>query len=220
MPSKGDPGRRNDFVVAAQALFEEKGFENTSVDDIVARVGVAKGLFYYYFSSKEELLGMIMERLMDEIDSAIAAAMERKGLTALERFRELMKANADVTSRSKTLLRYFHQARNQACHLAMEQRGFERMVPSLERIIVQGVEEGAFNVPYPRETAAALMLMVKGVRSTQPIDLTAEQAVHLIAVMQHLTESLLGAPPGTFSIYQEWLPPELRPRHERSQPEE
>ena len=55
MPSKGVPSRRLDFVLAAQSLFEEKGFENTSVDDIAARVGVAKGLFYYYFGSKEEL---------------------------------------------------------------------------------------------------------------------------------------------------------------------
>jgi len=215
MSTKGTPHRKNDFVVAAQALFEEKGFENTSVDDIVARVGVAKGLFYYYFSSKEELLELIIEHLIDEIESSIVAAMEKKGLTAVERFRELMNASADVTSRSKTILRYFHRERNQAFHLAMEQRAMGMMVPRLAQIIVQGVEEGVFNTPYPKETAAALMFTMRGIRKTYPRDLNREQAAHLAAVSQHLTESLLGARPGTLSMYLEWLPAELRGSAER-----
>ena len=37
-------------------LFEKKGFSETSIQDIVDSIGVTKGTFYYYFSSKEELL--------------------------------------------------------------------------------------------------------------------------------------------------------------------
>ncbi|NLK26356.1 MAG: TetR/AcrR family transcriptional regulator [Euryarchaeota archaeon] len=206
MPSKGVPSRRLDFVLAAQSLFEEKGFENTSVDDIAARVGVAKGLFYYYFGSKEEMLEVIIERLMDEIDSSIAAAMEKKGLSAIERFSELISASTDVTSRSKVLLSYFQKERNQACHLAMEKRAMNMIAPALEQIIRQGNEEGVFDAPHPISTAIALAVMLNGVRRSFPTDLTAEEVVHVAAVMQHLSERLLGARPGTITAYHDQLP--------------
>ena len=76
--------RKNAFVNAAEELFKEKGFENTSIDDIVERVGVAKGLFYYYFDSKEELLGQILQRLIEEVRSSVRAAMNEKDLNAIE----------------------------------------------------------------------------------------------------------------------------------------
>ncbi len=61
--------RRNEFIAVAEELFLENGFENTSIDDIVIRMNVAKGLFYHYFDSKDELLTAIAERLLDEIRS-------------------------------------------------------------------------------------------------------------------------------------------------------
>ena len=66
--TKAASDRRLEFINAAEALFNEKGFENTSVDDIVQRVGVAKGLFYYYFKSREELLAAIVDRILDEME--------------------------------------------------------------------------------------------------------------------------------------------------------
>src|SRR3954454_203121 len=44
----------------ATALFAERGYHPTAVSDIVDSLGVGKGVFYWYFSSKEELLGEIL----------------------------------------------------------------------------------------------------------------------------------------------------------------
>lgn len=54
--TKAPDERRMELFNAAQALFFTKGYEKTSVKDIVKQVGVAKGLFYYYFESKQALL--------------------------------------------------------------------------------------------------------------------------------------------------------------------
>ncbi|WP_223702296.1 TetR/AcrR family transcriptional regulator [Sutcliffiella deserti] len=48
-------------------LFEKKGFSETSVQDIVDSIGVTKGTFYYYFSSKEELLMDIHLSYIDDM---------------------------------------------------------------------------------------------------------------------------------------------------------
>ena len=75
--TKAASDRRLEFIDTAEALFNEKGFENTSIDDIVQRVGVAKGLFYYYFKSREELLATIVDRILDEMQHIVAEAVNR-----------------------------------------------------------------------------------------------------------------------------------------------
>ena len=208
--SMKNANRKNEFLEAAQALFNEKGFENTSVDDIVQRMGVAKGLFYYYFKSKEELLKIIVDRLIDEIESSVSAVMEKRGISALERFRELIMANSDVASRCKMLIAYFHQERNQAIHLSMESRSRDFLIPVMERIIEQGNQEGLFKVVYPHETAIALMATMSWIKHAHPFPVTAVESVRITSVLQDLTERLLGMRSGTFTLYKEMLPPEKR----------
>lgn len=210
MSSKIAFERRMDFVAAARELFEEKGFENTSVDDIVARLGVAKGLFYYYFESKEKLLDLIMEQMMNEIGSAITASMEKKGLTAIERLGELMKCSSEVTFRSRTILRYFHKERNRSVRLSMENKAMELMVPALERIVRQGIEEKVFDTPYPREAAVAMLFLTAGLKELTPPEPTADDLIRLNRATQLYAERIVGAAPGSLHVYNLMLPPELR----------
>src|SRR5689334_13733630 len=53
--------RREQLIRAAAQLFAERGYHPTSVADIVEYLGVGKGVFYWYFSSKEELLGELLK---------------------------------------------------------------------------------------------------------------------------------------------------------------
>jgi AcrR family transcriptional regulator len=207
--TKTPQDRRNEFVEAARKLFNEKGFENTSVEDIIARVGVAKGLFYYYFSSKEEILEILFERFQDEIESAITAAMEKKGLSAMERFNELVATNRDVACRSSALIMYFRQERNKAFHLTMEKRAREVMTGAMEEIIRQGVDEQVFNVSHPRETAIALLSMVHGLSLSLPEAAPDDLIIELSEVVRDLIERVLGMRPGTFVINERLLPPKM-----------
>jgi AcrR family transcriptional regulator len=207
--SKTPLDRRNEFIQAARVLFNEKGFENTSIDDIVARVGVAKGLFYYYFDSKEKILDILFARLQDEIESAIAGAMEKKGLNAIERFNELMAAKREVACRSATLLAYFRQDRNKAVQFTMEKRALNAMAGAMEEIIRQGVQEGLFETDRPRHTAIAILSMAHGLNHQLPEDLTREDLQEHYQVIQALTERLLGMRPGTLVFSDELLPPEF-----------
>lgn len=192
--------RRNEFVQAARCLFNEKGFENTSIDDIAARVGVAKGLFYYYFGSKEEMLAILLEMLQEEIESAINEAMRREGLNAIERLSALMDARRDVARRSSTLMSYFRQERNRAMRLSMERRAISFMAGPMEEIIRQGMREGLFDTDMPRETAIALLSMAYGLSKELPETRTRTELQEHYRVMQALSERLLGMRPGTLAI--------------------
>ena len=151
--TKAASDRRKEFIDVAEAPFNEKGFEKTPIDDIVQRVGVAKGLFYYYFKSREELLAAIVDRILDEMELIVAEAVNRKGLTSMQRLHAMTPPSDVLKARGGKLMQYFHQERNQALHLQFQARTMKFLVPALESIIRQGVEEGVFNTPYPRETA-------------------------------------------------------------------
>lgn len=201
--------RTNDFIDAARELFGEKGFENTSVDDIVSRVGVAKGLFYYYFDSKEELIAILYDRLVEEIRSSITAAMEKKGLTAMQRFGELLESSRDIACRSSMLVAYFIKERNQAYRFTMEKSGHGMMIDAMQGIIHQGIEEGIFHALYPRETAIAIVSMFRGLRGDLPEEITGDQLVRMTRAVQDLTERLLRMDEGTFTAYDKMLPPTI-----------
>jgi AcrR family transcriptional regulator len=202
----GPDGRRSEFISAAEALFNEKGFESTSVEDIVDRVGVAKGLFYYYFESKEMLMTAMVAKMTDEIEANIKDIMSKEGLTAMERFDEIVTSNKMMKERSRELMKWFHEERNQALHFSMEVKSTDLMLPALESIIRQGIGEGVFDTPYPRESAIAMLSIFRGIshdkmRLDEPVN-----AVHAAKVLGHLMERILGAEEGTFSSLRQHLP--------------
>jgi AcrR family transcriptional regulator len=65
--TKSPDVRRQELMDAAVKTFKEKGISRTTVSDITTGAGVAKGTFYLYFDSKEQLLGALKERFVDEI---------------------------------------------------------------------------------------------------------------------------------------------------------
>jgi AcrR family transcriptional regulator len=63
--------RRDDLLAAALELFVERGYEGTSVADLTAATELSKAAFVYHFGSKEELLFVLAEPLLDDLDAAL-----------------------------------------------------------------------------------------------------------------------------------------------------
>jgi len=68
--------RRTEFVDAAEKLFKENGIVDTTVNAIVREMNVAKGLFYYYFSSKDDVIDAISDKYNNEFRRAIADSLD------------------------------------------------------------------------------------------------------------------------------------------------
>ena len=73
--------RRAELISAAQELFEKNGIEATSVNSIVRKIGVAQGLFYYYFHSKQDIINAVINKVLDDIDRSAAAIVGDSGKT-------------------------------------------------------------------------------------------------------------------------------------------
>ena len=69
--TKKGKSAKNKIVTAAWQLFHEKGYNGTTVDDIIALSGTSKGSFYYYFNTKDELLNtlsVILDDFYEELE--------------------------------------------------------------------------------------------------------------------------------------------------------
>ncbi len=83
--SKSPEERKSEFLEAAEILFNTKGFEQTTVKDIVQKVGVAQGLFYYYFKTKEDVLKEIVNKYVTLLLDTIGAINNNAELTAKQK---------------------------------------------------------------------------------------------------------------------------------------
>ena len=73
--TKDSEERRDEFVDAAEKLFKENGIVDTTVNAIVKEMDVAKGLFYYYFKSKDDVIEAISEKYNRDFKEAIRKGM-------------------------------------------------------------------------------------------------------------------------------------------------
>ena len=119
---------RQDILTAARALFLEKGYDATSVDDLVLAANVAKGTFYYHFNSKDELLHALQELVIDEF-SAQARRKLTEGASPLKVLSEFVsemakwnEANSDL-SRAVFAEKFSRFSKNNhGDHCAMEEK--------------------------------------------------------------------------------------------------
>ena len=85
--SKSPQERKQEIIEAALELFMSQGYEKTSIAMIVERVGVAQGLFYYYFKSKEDVFQEAMQFYTDRLATeVIGDLLAPEAASIFERF--------------------------------------------------------------------------------------------------------------------------------------
>lgn len=75
--TKDSEERRNEFVDAAEKLFKENGIVDTTINSIVKEMNVAKGLFYYYFKSKDDVIDAISDKYNEVFNEMMHASMDK-----------------------------------------------------------------------------------------------------------------------------------------------
>jgi AcrR family transcriptional regulator len=152
--------RKAELLEAAKRLFREKGYDETSVSDIVKAVGVSQGTFYWYFDSKEDLLGAVADDFSVEYYDSLEAIATSADLDAAEKLERFFDAMENVLRASGQLLADFHTSRFQRFHDKMARRMGARVFSLAGAIVKEGVEEGIFDTSYPEE--ATMFIIAPG----------------------------------------------------------
>jgi AcrR family transcriptional regulator len=152
--------RRNELIAAAEELFREKGCEETSVSDIVRKVGVAQGTFYYYFNSKDDILDAVLDHyLKDHMVPTVMGILADPALDPRQKLQLVIDETLRFQMGEKKIIEFLHADKNMVSHQKYMVKVRDTFVPLVTRLLEQGTEEGMFNVPYPKETVELLLVM-------------------------------------------------------------
>lgn len=184
---------------AARELFITKGFEATAVSEIVKKVGVAQGLFYYYFKSKDEALNALLERDLDEILSRYRMIVAKPDLSAISKLKYGITQNLMFFKEKTNLAEYAHRQQNEEMHYRLNKKLRRQVLPLIIVIIRQGVAEGSFHTLYPEAVACILF---SGIQDYLHEQLITDKAVfpEKLQAVEDILERVLGAEAGSIQL--------------------
>jgi AcrR family transcriptional regulator len=155
---RGRPGNDLDTVLAAAVrLFNDRGYDATSMFDIAESLGITKSSVYHHINGKEQLLQMAMDRALDGLFEA-AAEVKALELPAIERLEQLIRRSvlvlADRFEYVTVLLRVRGNTEVEQ-HALSRRRDFDAVVTEL---VKQAQAEGGVRPDVDPATAARLLL--------------------------------------------------------------
>jgi AcrR family transcriptional regulator len=196
--------RVKDIIENAEKLLVKKGYDNTSVADIIKKVGIAKGTFYHYFKSKDELLDAIVDRMLHEIWDSVDVIVANDDLDAIGKFFGFFGVFRTISKGREKLVEDIHKEENAHIHLKLEKKMYPVITPKFEKIIHQGIEEGVFDTKYPGESATVIMVSIAALTEIQEHAHNLTKGVtdiDRLVMFFDLMERILGAKPGIFMKY-------------------
>lgn len=150
--------RRNEILDVAERLFGTKGFDNTSTNDILNEIGIARGTLYYHFKSKEDILDAMIERMTRQLVAKAKIISEKKELPVLQRLTMMIMALNVDNDLGREVMEQVHRAQNALMHQKMRERLLAGVNPLVTGLIEEGIEQGIFHTDYPAEVVEMTML--------------------------------------------------------------
>ncbi len=189
--------RRNEILDAADELFMKKGFDNTSTNDILEKVNIARGTLYYHFRSKEDIMDALIKRYNDQILSAVKKVAKDKSLPVNERIICAVMAMNISDRKGKEILEHIHKPQNALMHQKTHQLIISNVTPILAEIVQEGIEEGLFNTPFPYECVEMIIVYSNIIFDDESILVTDEERNKRMQALIYNAEKLLGAKSGS-----------------------
>lgn len=143
----------------SQRLFLEKGYENTTIQDIVDELGgLTKGAVYHHFKSKEEIMDAVGDRMFFS-NNPFEAVRGRTDLNGLQKLREAVRLNQSDEERVRLTAQSIPIAKSPRLLQEMIVSNRKVLTPYFLELIEEGNRDGSMHTNYPREIAELLPLL-------------------------------------------------------------
>jgi AcrR family transcriptional regulator len=207
--------KRDAFVDAAQRLIVTRGYEQFSIQDVLQLAEASKGAFYHYFDSKDALVDAVANRMADQATVVVGPVLEDGSLSAVVKLERLVNGMAAFKAERRDLvlgiLRVWQSDDNALVREKLRRIVAVRLLPWLEGIVRQGIEEGSFSSSQPDHLARVLTTLVQGMselaselwvnRQTDAVSL--EEVKRTFDAYYEAFERIVGARPGSLKFLDE-----------------
>jgi len=191
--------RKNEILDAADELFALKGYDGTSTNDILEKVGIARGTLYHHFKSKEEIMDALIERYSLRLLSQAKEIAEDRSIPIVERIIRVVMALNFSGGSSRQIMEHIHKPQNALMHRKLERVVIRGVTPIMAGIIQEGVEQGIFHTPYPYECMEMVVVYANTVFDDDMVPMTDEERAARIQALIFHVERMLGARSGSLA---------------------
>ena len=184
--------RKKQLLEIAYEMFLTQGYENTSVDEIIEKAHIAKGTYYYYFKSKEQMLEEVIDMMIDS-EVEMAKQVIAADIPVAQKIVGII-ASMKPTQAEQPIKNTLFKPENVLMHHKVRQKLIDIVTPLLSEVVKEGVDEGIFECDNMAERVKMLLIIS---------DSTFNEGGFTerdISVFIDMTEKLLGAQTGTMSF--------------------
>lgn len=162
MTRKNNPKQTVENIISVSAkLFSEKGYDKTSMQDIVGALGMSKGAIFHHFNSKEDIFNAVMNKQSEYAEQILNKWVdEMEGLTAKEKLMGILERN--MNDQQIHSLDSILSSQIQSSHFVMAnmQDCVNKSAPVFARIMYEGKEDGSITTEFPDECAEVFFLLI------------------------------------------------------------
>jgi len=210
---KGDL-KRNQILDCAERLFFERGYDRTSVQDILNALNISKGGFYHYFDAKESVLRELCERRWTERFDKLRMELYGSRRGPIDKLNlVLSQANLfepEDVHFSALMVKVCYRDGDCAIRDYRRRTMMDLMLPALDDVVAEGVEKGVFYTRQPAQIGRLLLMLACDVNDevcemfAHDIS-TPDRMVRMIELLNAYRESaelLVGAPYGSVTLFE------------------
>ncbi len=171
-------------------LFIEKGYERTSIQDIIDNLGgLSKGAIYHHFRSKEDILVAVTDRMTEESNKMLVEIRDRTDITGKEKLKAIFKESVlrpvqddiftvapDLSNNPSLFVSIFRETMNLAAPYY------------IQPIIEQGISDGSIQTDYPAELAELIIIVANIWINPMIFNNTADQSYRKFMVFRQMME--------------------------------
>ena len=184
--------RKQELLKIAYNMFLTRGYDNTSIDNIINEAKIAKGTYYYYFKSKEETLEEVINMM---INNEVIAAREilNMPISIPEKLVGIITSLRPKLD-EKEIQNTLNREENIVMHEKINNRIIEEAIPLLEQVVNEGIDNKVFNCTHIKERLKMLLILSNEMFNNNNFNL------NQVEVFIDTAEKMLGAKKGTLEF--------------------
>ena len=144
----------------ASTLFLQKGYDKTTLQDIIDATKLSKGAIYHHFASKEAIIIAVVDRVGEAQSAMLAKVRDRKGLTGAEKLREMFRTSLRMSFQGKILhMLPFIIENPKFMTLQMQSILGEAAPDYVLPVLREGIADGSIQANHPEELSEVLLIL-------------------------------------------------------------
>lgn len=189
---KNNPELTIEKILSVSAkLFIERGYDKTSIQDIIKELGMSKGAIYHHFKSKEEVLEAILLKHSKAFEQTLEKWIhDNKTCTAREKLIIILDNNWSYNEKNSLNKILVSKSKNPQLIVGGMETSVNKSAPILAKIMSEGKQDGSITTDFPQECAQVFFLLINIWCDPMTLGCNLEELVKRLKFLQQMMQRM------------------------------